>query len=362
MEKKKHDKEIIELRRFLIGHFLLVLSIVAVVEYLITQLMNRLWYGGVQDYFFAGNEWKMNLSGVEIVRLILSRIFFRKNPSFIDLAAEKDAALLLVLFAFCILFLLPYALGACWYAWIASRKVYMIEERKEAMQKEYDRQRNLMLSDIAHDLRTPITTMAGYAKALSDGMVTEPEKQQEYFDAMQTKSARMNELIELLFEYVKLESAGFTLARKPMDLSELLRENAAMLYSDFEEAGMELEADIPEKQCLIYADRLQFSRVITNLMTNIIRHNEPGTKILLSMKEADGQVVVLVADSGAAIPSEVAEHLFEPFVTGDESRTQKGGSGLGLSIAHKIIKMHNWDLSLTDQVPGYTKAFRIVIS
>ena len=198
--------------------------------------------------------------------------------------------------------------------------------------------RNLMLSDIAHDLRTPMTTVNGYAKALADGMVVEPEKQLEYLQAIQNKSARMNDLIHLLFEYVKLDSEGFSLDRKETDLSELLRENAALIYADFEDAGMEFEIDIPEEVVSVSVDPIQFSRVITNLLNNAMKHNESGTHIKIGMYRKNGYIYILVADSGRRIPGELAEHLFEPFTKGDVSRKSGSGSGLGLSIAKKSLK------------------------
>lgn len=152
-------------------------------------------------------------------------------------------------------------------------------EEREQQQREFDRKRNLMLSDIAHDLRTPVTTVSGYAKALADHMVQEPEKQQEYLNAIQNKSVRIGNLINLLFEYVKLDSEGFALNGKTLDLCELLRENAAMLYAEMEENGMTLTADIPEETIPVWADELQLSRVVTNLLTNAMQHNPKGTRI-----------------------------------------------------------------------------------
>ena len=213
-----------------------------------------------------------------------------------------------------------------------------------------------------------MTTVAGYAKALSDGMVTEPGRRQEYLQAIQNKSMRMNELINLLFEYVKLDSDGFTLERKPVDLCELLRENAAFVYSDVESAGMELEAEIPEECIRISADTMQFSRVVTNLLTNAIRHNPAGTKIGLLVQKDMDLIDVMIADTGTLIPQELCEKLFEPFAKADSSRAG-GGSGLGLSIAQKVVQMHGWELKLVQQpqiqhYPGaerYAKAFVIQI-
>ena len=213
-----------------------------------------------------------------------------------------------------------------------------------------------------------MTTVSGYAKALADGMVQEVSKQREYLETIQYKTVRMNELINLLFEYVKLDSDGFGLDRRVLDLCELLRENAASLYADAEDAGMQLSVDIPEEPLMVSADRLQLSRVITNLLTNAIRHNAKGTRIgLFAYRELE-RIYVLVADSGELIPEEQMQQLFEPFARGDKARAGEG-SGLGLSIAAKVIQMHGWRMRLVQQpqiqhyekAAGYAKAFVIQI-
>ena len=114
--------------------------------------------------------------------------------------------------------LLPWMIGAFYYYYVVTKKVNELIEEEKAQQLAYDRQRNLMLSDIAHDIKTPLTTLCGYSKALSDGVVKEEEKRQEYLAAIYSKSMRMNELITLLFEYVKMDSSGFELHREADDL------------------------------------------------------------------------------------------------------------------------------------------------
>ncbi len=106
-----------------------------------------------------------------------------------------------------VLILIPFAAGAFVYAWVTTREVRKVEARRDEWKKEYD-------------LRTPITTVLGCAKALTDNMVTDKEKRQEYLIAIQRKSARVEEQIQLLFEYVKLDSDGFSLCRKPVELPE----------------------------------------------------------------------------------------------------------------------------------------------
>ena len=225
-----------------------------------------------------------------------------------------------------------------------------------------------MISDIAHDLKTPMTTVSGYAMALSDGMVSD-DKKQEYLDAINAKSKRMNDLINLLFDYVKLDSEGFTLEKSKVDICELLRECVAFQYQDIEDAGFELDLDIPEESIIIEADKLQFSRVITNLITNAIRHNDEGTKLGIYLKNEYDVLRIIVADSGNLIEQEKAEYIFDPFVVGDESRNSRGGTGLGLSIAKKVVDMHGFSIRLVQkpdiikyQLPeDFSKMFMITL-
>ena len=260
-----------------------------------------------------------------------------------------------------VLFVIPILATIQMFTKVILDEVARLEEEKMAFQKEYEKKRNLMLSDIAHDLRTPITTIAGYAKALNDGMVTGEDKKREYLEAIENKSDRMNNLINLLYEYVKLDSDRFALKKEQVDLAELLRENAALLYPDVEEKGMEFVVDIPEHPCMVEMDPLQVSRVVTNLINNSIRHNEPGTTITLEFKDVFYNREIIISDDGEPIEESVVEHIFEPFAVGDASRRTKGGSGLGLSIARRIVEMHGWSIDLFQNKRGYKKAFIINI-
>ena len=166
------------------------------------------------------------------------------------------------------------------------------------------------------------------------------EKRQEYLQAIYAKSMRMSELVTMLFEYIKMDSEGFTLHKEKTDVCELLREVIAMMYTDFEEKGMELEIEIPDKLDSIELDKSQMTRVITNILNNALKYNDVGT--------------------GRNIEPELAEHIFEPFSSGDKARSTRGGSGLGLSIARKIVEMHGGKIWLrTSPKNGYTKAFII---
>ena len=263
--------------------------------------------------------------------------------------------LLLLLFMMLLVSLLPYMVGAFLYYKIVTNKVNELLERDKEQRRQLDRKRNLLLSDIAHDIKTPITTICGYSRALADGVVTE-EKQQEYLDAIYAKSMRMSDLITLLFEYVKLDSEGYALQKEEGDFAELVRESTALLYADFEEKDMQVDIRVPENPVPYEMDKLQMGRAVTNLLTNAIRYGRQGGKVLIQLEEG----VLTVADDGMEIEPEFAEHIFEPFSRADKARSTKGGSGLGLSISAKVVQMHGGSLELhTDYGKGYTKAFMI---
>lgn len=299
------------------------------------------------------------------VQLVISRHAGDSLQLAVDVPAGGERWGVLVRLVVIVLFLLlifvsvlPYLTGAFYYYRAVTRKVNELMEAEKEQRLAYDRQRNLLLSDIAHDIKTPVTTLCSYSKALADEVV-QGEKRREYLDAIYNKSMRMSELITLLFEYVKMDSSGFELHREACDLGELLRETVAVLYTDFEDRGIELLVEIPEEPFLYSADKVQMARAITNLLTNAVRYGREGGQTLVRL--ADGKITV--ADDGMEIDAALAQHIFEPFARGDKARSTKGGSGLGLSIAAKIVEMHGGELKLDcDYGQGYTKAFQIVLN
>ena len=390
---------------FLIKKFIEILLLVGITEYFITFALNKWVFPPLLEYFFSSRGSNINISSTEAIFFVfamlvvlLSNAFtvmlpspvretaqglaeqvqqcfaavlpsMNKSTPIYPLEGQKALLLFLVFLVIALSILLPYILGAICFARITIHEFRAIQQEREAQQKEFDRKRNLMLSDIAHDLRTPMTTVSGYANALADGMVRDPQQQAAYLDAIQRKSHRMNDLINLLFEYVKLDSEGFSLDRKPHDLCEIARENAALIYSDVEDAGMTLDVEIPDEPIMVSVDEVQISRVVTNLLTNAMRHNDKGIHIMLCLFRQEGVIHLMVADSGSVIPKYFEEHLFEPFARGDASRKSSGGSGLGLSIAKKVVEMHGWRMKLVQQpqiqhypfVAKYAKAFLIQI-
>lgn len=393
-----------ELQIFLIRRFILIIMLVGLVEYFVAKVLKATMVPFILVAYFDGADLEsVSTVGVTAIvfgiigTLILAFLKFilpesvgipissaaNRLLSGIDtkggktnvaetilqeMGGRERAQLLFLVTVMAICLIIPYVLGAVLYASMVVREVKIIEAAELAKEREYEQRRNMMLSDIAHDLRTPMTTVSGYSKAIADGMVPEA-KMKEYLEAIQTKSKRVNDLITLLFDYVKLDTDGFKLVKQDTDIAELTREAGAFVYQDVEDAGMGFDVDIPEEVITVPMDRLQMSRVITNLLTNAIKHNKKGTDIGLYLYREDDYVRVLVADTGDKIDKENAEHIFEPFVMGDESRSSKGGTGLGLSIAKKVVEMHGFNIKLVQgshlekyQIPGgYEKAFIIGI-
>ena len=383
----------------LIWFFVCMLAAILFSQTLITSLINRFFLPAIQASFLPDTSLDTALNGTQLfaflgsLTLILllqmtSRILPVSTPairSFQEWLSDRISRqmpqmapaslirnlhgwdgflLVLIFFGLLLLEFLPFIIFGWLYIRFVLRTTEKVVQEDEQWHQELDRNKNRMLADIAHDIRNPMTTVAGYAQALEEGMIRDPGKQQEYLSAIRKKSERVNTLINMLFEYAKLNSSGFSLKKHAADLCELLRENAAELYTDAEEKGMELITEIPETPFSVSVDKAQLSRAFANLIGNAIRYNPSGTEILISLKTdktGDGDTLIVIADTGHPIPEETAARIFEPFSRGDTSRPTDGGSGLGLSISETIIRMHGWELTLDTAIPGYTKGFVIRI-
>lgn len=237
---------------------------------------------------------------------------------------------------------------------------YMIVEMKKSkeLEQKYEKERSLLFSNIAHDLKTPITTIKGFSEAIVKGIVNSREQELEYLKVIAKKSDNMNQLIDLLFEYAKLENSENNLNIDKVDIAELLRECVSIMFMEFEEKNMSMKIDIPDEKIVINADEIQMKRGINNLLTNVIKHNPEGIEVCVKL-EKDNKIVI--ADTGTCIPENIRNDIFKPFICGDEARTSKGGSGLGLAIAAKIMQYHKGNIELDCNYPNYTKAFIICL-
>ncbi|SDL48993.1 Signal transduction histidine kinase [Paenibacillus jilunlii] len=233
-------------------------------------------------------------------------------------------------------------------------------EQAGAHKVQMERGRQRMLADIAHDLKTPISTLYGYAKALHEGMVKDNDKQQSYLLSIYTKAKRVDALLDTLFEMTQLDHPDYMLDRQVQDLGECMRTAILDHFSEIEEKELELEVRIPDTEVRYAFDRKQMSRVFSNLLSNAVRYNPAGTRLRVTLEtHADG-LWLEFADNGSGIPEHLRSVIFDPFVRGDQARSNAGGTGLGLAIAYKIVSLHQGSLQLLGTAEERT-IFRIIL-
>ena len=230
---------------------------------------------------------------------------------------------------------------------------------RKNIRKESERQvkeKDLIYAAIAHDLKTPMTSVQGFARALSEGRIP-PGEQQEIFDIIYRKSDTMNEMVNTLFDYAKLGTEDYKPELSEVDICSLVREIIADAYCDLEGHDIVPEVDIPEDEITVKADRNGLKRAVMNLVVNIYRHNPDGIKAKVSVSAEKGRAVIRIADSGVPLPENT--DFFEPFITENTARTAGQGTGLGLAVTKRVIERHGGEVSAESALPDYTKMFVI---
>ncbi|MEA5137212.1 MAG: HAMP domain-containing sensor histidine kinase [Candidatus Fimivivens sp.] len=234
-----------------------------------------------------------------------------------------------------------------------AKKLAVSEERR----KKVEAQKQKMLADISHDLKTPITVIEGYTKALCEGLIPQ-ENQKMYLETINLKANNLNGLINTFFEYSKLEHPEYTLTLKQIDICSFFRTYLADKYTEIEASGFIPDADIPEEEILVNIDLYQMQRVFDNVIANALKHNPKGTELYFALVKDDKNVLLIIGDNGVGIPKEVANSIFTPFVVGEASR-RSSGSGLGLAIAQKIVDAHHGDIILVQDNQRWKTTFEI---
>lgn len=228
-------------------------------------------------------------------------------------------------------------------------------EHEMALRKKTEEDRKRLILDISHDLKNPLSSIQGYAELLYQKFDFSELK------IIQQNSVRANQLLNDLFELSKMDSPDFTLKLNKLDICETLRQICCEMIPQIESCEFDYDFDIPEESIYVMIDEMHFRRVIQNLTDNALRYNPKGTVISVSLATQNNDVVIIYSDNGIGIPSSLSEDIFKPFVRNDDSRnSQTGGSGLGLSIAYKIINAHKGSLTLCNHVSKGT-SFRISI-
>lgn len=222
----------------------------------------------------------------------------------------------------------------------------MALERMEEDNLQLQNDKQKLIADISHDLKTPITVIKGYSKAITDGLVGEAE-QKKYLETIYQRSEELTELIEEFHEYAKMDHPDNFFETVPTDLSEFTRGYFAEKYNEFDIGGYYLEIDIDEKRIPVMLDGKKFRRVLDNIVGNFFKYCEKGSTFYCRVTDENGKAVLVLADNGGGIPPAIRNTLFEPFVVGEKSRsTDTSGSGLGLALVKKIVEQHGGTVCL----------------
>ena len=233
-----------------------------------------------------------------------------------------------------------------------------LQSREQKLQQETAR-KNDLITYLAHDLKTPLTSVIGYLSLL-DEVPDMPQPQREkYTHIALEKSQRLEGLINEFFEITRYNLQQLTLDREPVDLSYLLVQLTDEFYPILQAHGNTAELNAPET-LTVSGDSAKLARVFNNILKNAVAYSDRDTPIRIRAEEADGQVSVFVENQGRTIPPQKLETIFEKFFRLDEARaTATGGAGLGLAIAKEIVTLHGG--TITAQSQNRRTTFRVTL-
>ena len=231
----------------------------------------------------------------------------------------------------------------------------MVEELRQLLdrERESERTKNELITNVAHDLRTPLTSIIGYLELLSGPVKLNEEMQKKYLDITYKKSKRLQKLIEDLFGFTKLNYGKISMKVSKVDIVKLLSQMLEEFYPNFMEKNLayELQSNVTAK--VITADGNLLARLFDNLINNAIKYGSEGKKIIVKVDATDTVVTVSVTNFGYVIPKEELPLLFEKFYRVEQSRSvNTGGTGLGLAIAKNIVDMHGGTIGVTSDLNG----------
>lgn len=212
--------------------------------------------------------------------------------------------------------------------------------RSEAAMREAEQRKNDLIVYLAHDLKTPLTSVIGYLTLLRDEPQISPELRARYTGIALDKAERLEELINEFFEITRFNLSHLTLELTTIDLTRMLEQTCSEFEPAFAEKRLRYTLSLPPQMpCECDPDKL--ARVFDNLLRNANFYSFPDTEIRVSGEESQGLITLRFENSGPTIPKEKLDRIFEQFFRLDASRSSaNGGAGLGLAIAREIVRLH----------------------
>ena len=249
---------------------------------------------------------------------------------------------------------------------IAENLNRMEEDIQELIDKERtsEQSKTDLITNVAHDLRTPLTSILGYRELLRKNQKLSPEMQQKYLDIAYNKSVRLQKLIEELFGFTKLSYGKINMNVTKVDIVELLAQLLEESYPNFQKNGLSYDFVSNRKSQIIEADGDLLARLFDNLIGNAIKYGKEGKRVRVSLR-ADREIVTIkIVNYGYVIPENELPLIFDRFYRTDHSRTNAsgpGGTGLGLAIVKNITDMHHGTVSVSSDLSGTVFTVRLKI-
>lgn len=220
--------------------------------------------------------------------------------------------------------------------------------------REAEQRKNDLVVYLAHDLKTPLTSVIGYLSLLHEGPELPENQRIKYTAIALDKAYRLEQLINEFFDITRFNLQTVALDCTQLDLSVMLLQMAEEFYPAFAEKNLEAQTEI-ESGLRLTGDADKLARVFDNLLRNVVSYSNPGTPVRISAKQQNGRILVKIRNHCEEIPPEKASRIFDKFFRLDVSRnTHSGGSGLGLSIAKQIVQLHGGAIQL-NSTPAFTE-------
>lgn len=216
--------------------------------------------------------------------------------------------------------------------------------------EQSERRRTDFIANVAHELKTPMTTISGFADGILDGTIPY-EQQGKYLETISSETKRLNRLVRSMLELSRMQSAtAEELRRKSFDAVELLARTLLIFESKINAKQLEVNALIPEDPMLVFGDADAINQVIYNLLENAVKFSEPGGELGVSLFKQGEKAYISIKNRGATIPAEELPLIFDRFHKTDKSRSvNRDGYGLGLYIVKTILGNHGEDIAVTSR-------------
>ena len=208
------------------------------------------------------------------------------------------------------------------------------------------------VADVSHELKTPLTSIQGFAQAILDDTADTPEARKQAAQIIYDEAGRMHRMALDLLDLARLQGGTADLEMSPVDVGVLLRSVVEKFTPQAQKAGVDLQLNIPEQVPALMGDGDRLAQVFTNLVDNALKFATPNGQITLSALRAGGEIAISITDTGIGIPQEALPHLFDRFYQVDASRAggEKHGAGLGLAIVQEIVQAHGGRISVRSEV------------